>query len=98
MARAVRYNLAEIRSHYRHVVAIASEIQHARDRLDSGENFQYVVPPTPSRECFWKDSFASLCVTGVMDNDADFEGYIATQFETWDPLSRYDDDDEWEAA
>ena len=90
----VRYNLAEIRNHWRHVVTAAAEIQSARDRLDAGENFQYVVPPNSTRECFWRDGFASLCVTGMMDNGADFEGYITENFETWDPLSRYEEDEE----
>jgi len=93
---AVRYNLDELRNHWRNVVLIADEISAARARLDAGEDFHRVVSVTSTRDCFWRDSFAPLCVAGTMDNGSDFEGYIAQNYEQWDPLSRYDDSDEEE--
>ena len=92
----VRYNLAEIRNHWRHVVGVATEIQSARIRLDSGEDIAFVCPPTSTRECFWKCGMSSVCQTGMMDDGSDWEGYLSEFFEVWDPMTRYDDEDEEE--
>jgi hypothetical protein len=89
----IRYNVDEIRNHFRHLVAITGEIDRARTRLDAGESHQYVVPPTSTRDCYWRCSFSSVCMSGMIDNGGDWESYLLAGFEECDPLARYEEEE-----
>lgn len=92
----VRFNTAELRNHWKHVVGTADDIQRAIHRLDSGEDIAYVVPPTTNRDCAWRCGFSSVCQDGMMDDGSDWKGYLREFFEEVDPLARYDDDEDYE--
>lgn len=52
----VRYSDEQLRSHWRHVVAVATEIKKAREELrhTSTDTHHTVCPPSPGRECTWR--------------------------------------------
>lgn len=83
----IRHNLEELRNHWRHVLAIARDIQQAEDRLDAGESHQTVCPPSPRRECTWDCDFFRVCV--MHDDGSNVEGAIEAMYEERDPLERY---------
>lgn len=83
----VRHNIVELRNHWRHVVAMAREIMHAHDRLDSGESHHVVAYPNPTRDCTWDCPFYRVCK--IMDDGSDWEGLLADQYVDIDPLERY---------
>lgn len=85
----VRHSENELRSHWKHMVAIGTEIIRTRARLDAGEDPQLVVPPRVTKDCTWKCPFAAPCLSGMFDDGSDFEGYLSANFEAGDPLERY---------
>lgn len=89
----VRYNVHELRAHWQHTIGTADRIMATRARLDAGESIHAVVPPVNTRECFWKCSFSSLCMSGMMDDGSDWEGYVADLYEVIDPLQRYEEEE-----
>lgn len=85
----VRHNIHELRSHWRHVVEIASEIAAAEARLDAGESHHTVCPPTPIPDrCSWDCPFFKVCP--MADDGSDFEGVLGAVYEEHDPLERYE--------
>lgn len=85
----VEHNLHELRSHWRHVVAIAREIQDAEARLAAGESHHTVAPPTPALDCRWSCPFFGVCA--MFDDGSDVESVISFEYEQRDPLERYGD-------
>jgi hypothetical protein len=86
----VRHNTHELRSHWKHVVAIAREMDAVRARLEAGEDHHSVVPPTWTRDCTWSCPFYAVCP--MFDDGSDAEDMLETEYETYDPLARYADD------
>jgi hypothetical protein len=84
----VRHNIHELRSHWEHVMAIASEIVAAQAALDSGARHQAVAPPNPTRDCKWQCPFFQICP--MLDDGSDVEQAIADLYVQGDPLARYD--------
>lgn len=74
----VRYNREEIRNHWYHVVEVANQISETKRRLESGEDHQRVVPPTPMKSCAWDCSFRMICP--MFDDGSDVEGFIKMQY------------------
>ncbi len=83
----VPHNIHELRNHWRHVLAIAREIQRTRARLDAGESHHTACVPNPTRECTWDCDFFRVCV--LADDGSDFEGALEDTYEKRDPLERY---------
>jgi hypothetical protein len=84
----VPHNIHELRNHWRHVMAIAREIQHTTERLDAGESHHTACPPTPIADrCKWDCPLFKICV--LADDGSDFEGALGALFEEGDPLERY---------
>lgn len=83
----VSHNIYELRNHWRHVAAIAAEIQEATDRLDDGDDHHSVVPPTPASDCRWSCSFYSVCP--LLDDGSDYKSVLEFEYEQRDPLERY---------
>jgi hypothetical protein len=88
----VRHNLQELRSHWKHVVTTARAIQDARARLDAGEDHHIVCPPTVSKDSTWSNPF--LPVYALLDDGSDAEGMLADLYESYDPLERYEEDED----
>lgn len=88
----VPHNIHELRNHWRHVLAAASEIQVATLALDAGADHHKVAPPTPQRDCTWSCPFFKVCV--MHDDGSDVEGAIQALYEERDPLERYEDTEE----
>lgn len=88
----VPHNIHELRSHWRHVLALAREIQDATARLDAGEEHHTVCPPSPRRDCTWDCPFFKVCV--MADDGSDFEGALSALYEERDPLERYENTEE----
>lgn len=87
LRHTVHHNVEELRNHWRHVIAIAGEIQLATSRLDAGESHQVVVPPTPERDCRYSCQFFQIC--GLFDDGSDVESVIEVEYEHVDPMARY---------
>jgi hypothetical protein len=85
----VPHNIHELRAHWRHVAAIAREIQQARERLDAGESHHSVAPPNPTRDCHWDCEFFKVCV--MADDGSHLEGALEAIYVRRDPLERYAD-------
>ena len=83
----VRFNIHQLRNHWRHVVAIAGEIERATERLDAGEDHHAVTPPTPTSTCRWDCQFAAVCP--LLDDGSDYESVIEFEYVETDPMERY---------
>jgi hypothetical protein len=89
MRQDVPHNLDELRSHWRHVLAVAADIGAAERRLAAGESHQTVCYPNPTRDCKWDCPFFRVCA--MADDGSDFEGALAGLYYEGDPLDRYKD-------
>jgi hypothetical protein len=89
----VRHNRHELRHHWRHVVALALEMQRASAALDRGADHHKVAPPAPDFSCRWSCQFGAVCLSGLMDDGSDWEGVAETVYEEHDPLARYGEGD-----
>lgn len=74
----VRYNLEELRNHWKHVVTLAYESQDIIKRLDAGEDHHLVVPPSPESSCAWMCKFRAVCP--MLDDGSDAEGYLQENY------------------
>jgi len=83
----VRHTVNELRSHYKHVVGIGRQITRARERLDAGEEFHVVCPPSQGREHEWKCICSRL--GSMFDDGSDYQAYLEEFYEVHDPLERY---------
>lgn len=90
MRHEVRHNLDELRSHYKHVVAIGRAIEAARASLDSGIGHHEICPPAIGKSHGW-DNGGCPCktLTVMMDDGSDWEGYLEEFWEEYDPWERY---------
>lgn len=86
----VPHNIHELRNHWKHVVAIATEIAETERRLDAGEDHHTAAPKNaiPDR-CKWECEFFRLCP--LFDDGSDAEGALHAIYEERDPLERYAD-------
>jgi RecB family exonuclease len=84
----VPHNLDELRNHWRHVLAIAREIETARARLDAGESHHRVVPPSPDKTCSWSCDFFHVCP--MFDDGSRVEAALEAGYVEVDPLARYE--------
>lgn len=75
----VRYNLDELRNHWKHVLAICLEVDSAISRLIEGEDHQSVVPPSPNKDCAWSCSFRMICP--MFDDGSNVEYFIEENYE-----------------
>lgn len=87
----VRHTKEELRSHYRHVVAIGREIEQARGWLDSDGDHHDVCPPNINKAHGW-DNGGCACktITVMMDDGSDWKSYLDEFWEGYNPLERYD--------
>jgi hypothetical protein len=85
----VRYNIDEIRNHWKHVVALSAQMDEVRARLDNGESHQTACPPTPEACCGGRMSATFRAVCPMMDDGSDYEAMLAEQYEEHDPMERY---------
>jgi hypothetical protein len=83
----VPHTQEELRSHYKHVVAVGRQIEHARRLLDEGVSHHYVCPPNFSRNHTWSCSCTALDT--MPDDGADLEAYLEDFYEPFDPNARY---------
>ena len=88
MRHKVEHNLDELRNHWRHVVTISKQIEHAIVRLDADESHHNVVPPTPATDCRWSCPFFEICP--MFDDGSDVEAVISFEYREHDPLERYE--------
>lgn len=85
----VHHNVDELRSHWRHAAEVARQVLAMRERLDGGYSHHDVCPPNPTRDCTWDCPFKDVCLSGMMDDGSDYEGFLSEHYEVGDPLERY---------
>jgi hypothetical protein len=83
----VAHQEEELRSHYKHVIAVGRQIEHAREQLDAGVEHHLVVPPNFNRNHGWSCPCAGL--DSLPDDGADLEGFLEDFYEYHDPNERY---------
>lgn len=88
----VRHNKEELRSHFKHVLAIGVQIEEARKRLDAGVEHHRVVAPASGRSHLFGCPCASF--TTMFDDGSVVEEYLAEFFEQKDPLARYTEEED----
>ena len=85
----IHHNVDELRNHWKHCAGIAERILDLRTKLDAGADPHRVCPPNVTADCSWDCDFAEPCLSGMMDDGSDIEGYLAEKYETHNPLERY---------
>lgn len=87
----VRHNVEQLRSHWKHCVAIAQEMAVKVAALDNGVSHHSACVPNATKDCSWDCDFFKVCA--MADDGSDFEGALGALFEVGDPLARYLDAD-----
>lgn len=64
----IHFNLAQLRSHYRHMEGILNEMVYTQLVLRDAPNDEVIddleqrlLPPSPTRDCSWRCSFHTIC-------------------------------------
>lgn len=86
----VHHSDIELRNYYNRVYQEVNDLLELEARLNESSEFAHVIAyPRPSRDCSWKCEFKSVCP--MFDDGSDAERYLTDNFESYDPLTRYDD-------
>ncbi len=86
----VRHNRHELENFYVRVSGELRAMIETREVLDSGVNPQYVVYPTPRRDCTWDCDFLPICP--MFDDGSNVEGLVEMLYTDIDPYQRYVND------
>lgn len=86
----VSYNIHDLRSEWLRVAAQMTELVRVRKALDNGEDYRYVVYPSPSRDCSWKCPFFHMCP--LMDDGSRWTDLAKNEFVVGNPYSYYDNE------
>lgn len=81
------YNAHELESAWIKIQGTMRDIDLTTQRLESGEDHRFAVPPHPTRDCHWKCEFYAVCP--MFDDGSRAEDMIETIYEVGDPMSRY---------
>lgn len=73
----IRYNVDELRNHYRHIIIWSEEIQKARRQLAEGVNHQVAVPPSPGMVC---EGCKFRLVCPSFDDGSDAEALVSQYY------------------
>lgn len=84
----IGYNPSDLNSTYQRVIAVAGEIEVAKQRLDSGEDHHSVVYPHYNETCSWGCPFLKMCP--MFDDGSRVEGALASNYVEGDPYSYLD--------
>lgn len=84
----IHFNLAQLRSHYRHMDAILNEMVYTRLVLADAEaqadaatvdDLEHrLLPPSPTKDCSWRCSFYHLCP--MRDDGSAWQSFIGDNF------------------
>ena len=84
----VRHTREEVQTFYQRLIGVLDDIDHARQRLDDGEDHGVVCYPTPTRDCSWKCDFFHVCP--LMNRPSDHpEEMLNLMYVRIDPYARY---------
>ena len=87
----VDHNVFTLRSFYKHLVGVSSDILNAWRDVEDGADPHIVMYPHPTRDCSWKCPFAAGC--SMFDNGGAAEQWLADNFEVGSPFAYYGDSD-----
>lgn len=85
----VRHNVHELRSYWKRVYGMVSDIITTKMVLDTGGDPLVACYPTPRKDCSWDCDFFAVC--GMFDDGSDVEPLLADIFTEIDPHQRYAD-------
>lgn len=86
----IHFNLAQLRSHYRHMETILNEMVYAQlvmadarrtgDPVDELDDLEHrLLPPSPHRDCSWRCDFYQLCP--MRDDGSAWQAFIGDNFQ-----------------
>lgn len=84
----VRHNQYELDAYKRRMLAAASDILVATERLDRGESHLDVVYPSPNGNCTWSCDFFVVC--NMFDDGSRSEDMLTGLYRTGNPRARYE--------
>lgn len=84
----VRHNQYELDAYKRRMLAAASDILVATDRLDRGESHLDVAYPSPNGDCTWSCDFFSVC--NMFDDGSRAEDMLTGLYQVGNPRARYE--------
>lgn len=86
----VPHSVEELRSHYKHIIAIGAQIERAHEQLDAGVSHHLVCPPNFNRNHSWSCPCAGLDT--LPDDDGDLESFLEDFYQPHDPNERYNEE------
>lgn len=89
MVLEVAHNVFTMRSAYKRLHGIATDIARMTHDLEDGADPNVVAYPNPTRDCSWKCPFAAGC--SMFDNGSDAEGWLADNFHVRSRFDYYGD-------
>lgn len=77
---SVSFNDVQLRSHWRHMHAILTEMVRLRQMVEAGDPLvKAMLYPNMTKDCDWKCRFLPVCP--MMDDGSDAEGFLAQWYE-----------------
>lgn len=83
----INHNRHELEAYRRKIVGVIQDIEQVEAELERGVDPQYVVYPTPGRDCVWKCQFLKIC--RMFDDGSRVEAALEHLYVERDPLSYY---------
>lgn len=84
----VRHNRYELDAYKRRMLAAASDILVATERLDRGESHLDVAYPSPNGNCTWSCDFFAVC--NMLDDGSRAEDMLTGLYQVGNPRARYE--------
>jgi RecB family exonuclease len=83
----IHHSDVELRSYHARLQHQVADMLATETQVSLGNKF--AAYPRPSRDCSWKCEFKHACP--MLDDGSDVDRFLEEHFESYDPLSHYDD-------
>lgn len=83
----VFHNKLQLDAFEMHLISTVNDIHRAEKNLANGSGHHRVVPPRPTRDCFWKCEFQQVC--SMFDDGSRAEDMITNLYTVDNPIKYY---------
>jgi hypothetical protein len=88
MRETLHHNETELRSYWKRLYGVLSNMVSARRELDKpGSDHHIIVYPTPTPTCAWDCEFRAACP--LFDDGSHVEGLLESAYRVHNPYERY---------